>query len=108
MPIATVNTVAPSTQRGRYCSGPVKNSRTSTRTTAAKTGELGDLTARARPVRHGRLGRAAVDHECAADGRGGVGDGEACDVGIFVDGFAVTPCEGARGGGALGDDHDEA
>src|SRR5208282_5064766 len=37
--------------------------------------ELGDLTARARAVRHGGLGRAAVDDEGAADGGEGVGGG---------------------------------
>src|ERR1700733_2085304 len=71
-------------------------------------GKLGHLTARARAVRHGSLGWAAVDHEGPADGGGGVGCGEAEDVGVFVDGFIVTRREDARRGGALRDDHDEA
>ena len=47
--------------------------------------ELRDLAARARPIRHSRLGRAAVDDEGPADRRGGVGGRLAQDVGVFVD-----------------------
>ena len=70
--------------------------------------ELRDLAPRARPFRHRRLGRAAVDHEGAAERRGGVGGREPEDVGVLVDALLVLDRIDARRRRALGDDHDEA
>jgi hypothetical protein len=52
--------------------------------------ELGDLAARGGAVRHGGLGRAAVDDKGAAESDNGVGRGKAEDVGVFIEGFAVA------------------
>ncbi len=71
-------------------------------------GELGDLAARARLVRHRRLGRAAVDHERPADRRRGVGGRQAQNVRVLVDVLAVNGRVHARRRRALRDDHDEA
>jgi hypothetical protein len=65
IPTAIVNTMAANTQRGRYCSGPVKASSTCKYL-------LRELAARARAIRHGGLRRAAVDHERPAHGGGDI------------------------------------
>ena len=70
--------------------------------------ELGELAARPRAVRHGGLGRAAVDDKGAAESGGGVGRGKAEDVGVRIDGFRGSATQGARRGGTLRNDHDEA
>ena len=106
MPTAMVNTMLASTQRGRYCSGPVRNRRT--RSTIAGEGELRDLASRAGPVRHRRLRRAAVDDERAAHRRGGVRRRKPEDVGVLVDPLLMSNGVDARGRRALGDDHHEA
>ena len=71
-------------------------------------GELGDLASRARPVRHRRLRRTAVDDEGAADRRGGVRRREPKDVRVLVDPLLMPNGVDARRGRALGDDHHEA
>ena len=106
MPTAMVNTMLASTQRGRYCSGPVR--KMSTSGDDGGEGELRDLASRARAFRHRRLGRAAVDDERAAERRGGVGGGQPEDVGVLVDALLVLDRIDARRRRALGDDHDEA
>ena len=70
--------------------------------------ELGELALRARVVRHGGLGRAAVDDEGAGQRRPGIGGGDAEDVGVLVDVLAMLDRVDARGRRALGDDHHEA
>jgi hypothetical protein len=50
---------------------------------------LRDLASRARPVRHRRLRRTAVDDESPADRGGGVRGREAKDVRVFIDPFLM-------------------
>ena len=70
--------------------------------------KLRDLAARAGPVRHRGLRRAAVDDEGAAHRRRGVGGGEPEDVRVLVDALLMLRGEDARRRRALRDDHDEA
>ena len=106
MPTAMVKTMLASTQRGRYCSGPVRN-RSTTSTIAAKASCAAWLRAPGR-VGHRRLGRAAVDDEGATDRGGRVGRGEPENVGVLVDPLLMLERVGARRRRALGDDHHEA
>ena len=106
MPTAMVNTMLASTQRGRYCSGPVRNK--STTSDDGGEGELRDLAARARLIRHRRLGRAAVDDEGPADRRGGVGGREPRMSAFSSTRSLMLVRVDARRRRALGDDHDEA
>ena len=71
-------------------------------------GELGYLASRARPLRHRRLSRTAVDDESAADRRGGVRSRKAEDVGVCVDPLLMSNRIHARRGRALRYDHHEA
>ena len=71
-------------------------------------GDLRQLPPSAGALGHGGLARAAVHHEGAAQGRGGIRGGEAQDVVVDLDPLAVAAGEHARGGGALRHDDDEA
>jgi hypothetical protein len=94
IPAAIVKTIPANTQRGRYCSGPVRNS-----------SELGDLAARAGPIRHRGLRRAAVDHKRSAHRSDCIRHRQPEDVGVLLDPFVVTLGERPRRRRALRDDH---
>ena len=71
-------------------------------------GELRDLAASARLIRHCRLGRTAIDDEGPADRRAGVGGRYTQDVRVLVNALFEDRrvCAGRRR--ALRDNHDEA
>ena len=67
IPTAMVKTMPASTQRGRYCSGPVRNEQHQQHD--AGEDELRELAAGTGALGHGGLGRAAVDDEGPAQRR---------------------------------------
>ena len=63
--------------------------------------ELGDLAACSGLLGHSGLGRAAVDHEGPAQGRGRIRRREAEDVGILIDPLVVANGKAAGRDGAF-------
>ena len=70
-------------------------------------GQLRELAPAAGAVDHLGLGRAAVDHERAADAGADVGQAQADEVDVLVEAVVVLHGVGARRRGALGEDDDE-
>ncbi|EXI65664.1 MAG: hypothetical protein AW08_03035 [Candidatus Accumulibacter adjunctus] len=71
-------------------------------------GELRDLAAATAAIDHGGVGRAAIDDEGPRQAGAEIGHAEADHVHVLVEAIAVLGGIGARGGGALRQDDDEA
>src|ERR1700746_1654161 len=106
IPSAMVNTMAANTERGRYASGPVRASNTSS-TMPANTSWASWLRAPARSAMAVCVGLALTTNApltAAAAFR----HREPQNIRVLVDPLAVLQREYARRRGALGDDHHEA
>ena len=88
MPTAIVNTMAAST-RARQVLQRAGQEQQHHQHDACED-QLRELAARARAIRHGGLGRAAVDHERPAHGGGGIRRRQPEDVRVLVDPLAIA------------------
>ena len=106
MPTAIVNTMPANTQRGRYWSGPVRNSSTSS-TTPANTSCATWLRAPARSAIAVCVGLPLTTN-VPLTAAAAFAAAQPEDVRVLVDALAITQRECARCRGALRDYHHEA